>query len=255
MKRTILIAGAADAFRRYGMAIEASGGIPAYCAAPSGCGASPHTVRTGRAERADGTAWADSRKQANGVEQADGMDRTGGAADAELSAKVRRLAAASHALLLPGGGDIAPWRYGQRNTASRDLEPDRDAWDMALILAFAAAGKPVLGICRGMQSVNVFFGGTLLQDIPGHTQIHGADRFHPIRTGSGPFAALEAETVNSAHHQAADRIGDGLRVGQWAPDGIVEAVYHASLPVWGVQWHPERLAGTGARLMALFLRA
>lgn len=70
-------------------------------------------------------------------------------------------------LLLPGGGDMESWRYGQKNTAGRDLEPERDALELDLLADFTALGKPVLGICRGMQSINVFFGGDLVQDWPG----------------------------------------------------------------------------------------
>ena len=103
----------------------------------------------------------------------------------------------------------------------------------------------VLGICRGLQVLNVFFGGTLIQDLPGHSQAAGRDRLHRVRTAPSPLQDLFGETlvVNSAHHQAADRLGQGLRAVQWAIDGTVEAVIHQSLPVWGVQWHPERLAG------------
>ena len=110
---------------------------------------------------------------------------------------------------------------------------------------FIMAKKPVLGICRGLQVLNVFFGGTLIQDLPGHSQAAGRDRLHRVRTAPSPLQDLFGETlvVNSAHHQAADRLGQGLRAVQWAIDGTVEAVIHQSLPVWGVQWHPERLAG------------
>lgn len=166
-------------------------------------------------------------------------------------------------LLLPGGGDLEPWRYGQNNAASRDLEPRRDAAELALLERFTAAGKPVLGICRGLQAVNVFFGGTLIQDLPGHSAVRGRDRLHAVCTGPGPLARLwgERPMVNSAHHQAADRLGAGLRAVQWAPDGTVEALVHETLPVWAVQWHPERLAGPfsvagtadGGRLLAAFV--
>ena len=161
------------------------------------------------------------------------------------------------ALLLPGGGDLEPWRYGQRNTASRGLEPRRDAGEMALLDRFSAAGKPVLGICRGLQTINVFFGGTLLQDLPGHRAVDGIDRFHTVRTAPSFLEELYGEQciVNSAHHQAADRLGSGLRVLQWAPDGTVEALCHRALPVWAVQWHPERLSTItdGKKLFQAFL--
>ena len=146
------------------------------------------------------------------------------------------------ALLLPGGGDLEPWRYGEENTASRGLEPERDAAELALLDRFTAAGKPVLGICRGLQTINVFFGGTLLQDIPGHSAECGRDRMHPVRS-AGLFARLLGErgSVNSAHLQAAGRLGSGLEAAQWSPEGVTEALVHRRLPVWAVQWHPERL--------------
>lgn len=159
------------------------------------------------------------------------------------------------ALLLPGGGDLEPWRYGQENTASRDLEPERDEAELRLLQDFTAAGKPVLGVCRGLQVINVFFGGTLVQDVPGHGRLEGADRLHAVRTDGAWALWGEGLTVNSAHHQAADRLGGGLRAVQWAEDGVVEALCHARLPVWAVQWHPERLEDPlpGRRLMGAFL--
>lgn len=164
-------------------------------------------------------------------------------------------------LLLPGGGDLEPWRYGQENTASRGLEPERDAAELALLDRFTAAEKPVLGICRGMQTINVYFGGDLLQDLPGHSAADGIDRLHAVRTAPSRLRRLYGETaiVNSAHHQAAGRMGSGLRAVQWAPDGTVEAAEHEALPVWAVQWHPERLWGgrggtaDGRRLISWFL--
>ena len=148
-------------------------------------------------------------------------------------------------LLLPGGGDLEPWRYGQENTHSRSLEPERDAAELMLLEHFTTLRKPVLGICRGLQTINVFFGGTLLQDVPGHSAVGQIDRLHTVKTVPSPLLSLCGEScvVNSAHHQAIDQIGNGVQAIQWAPDGTVEALHHKRLPVWGVQWHPERLGG------------
>lgn len=161
------------------------------------------------------------------------------------------------ALLLPGGGDLEPWRYGQKNAASRNLEPERDEAEIQLIRGFIAAGKPVLGVCRGLQVINVFFGGTLAQDVPGHGAWQAGDRLHAVRTAPSPLRDLcgEAMAVNSAHHQAVDRLGRGLQTVQWAEDGVVEALRHRRLPVWAVQWHPERLENRalGRRLLGAFL--
>ena len=127
----------------------------------------------------------------------------------------RSLAAAlgCEALLLPGGGDIHAF------------------WD---------AHRPILGICRGMQALNVFRGGTLHDRIAGHQQPSG-DMLHPT-CAEGPLASLlgSCPTVNSNHHQAVARLGDGLRLCQWSADGIAEGLYAPQRPVLGVQWHPER---------------
>ena len=150
-------------------------------------------------------------------------------------------------LLLPGGGDLEPWRYGQANTASRSLDPARDALEWKLLEYFVSRKLPVLGVCRGMQTINVFFGGDLIQDWPGHSAVNGEDRLHAVTTAPSVLRALYGGRciVNSSHHQVVGRLGNGLETVQWADDGAVEALRHRALPVWGVQWHPERLLDTG----------
>ena len=138
------------------------------------------------------------------------------------------------ALLLPGGGDIDPARYGQENRGSTDIDRERDELEFGLLREALARRLPVLGVCRGCQLLNVACGGTLHQAIPDHGPIDEKDRLHPSRCG-------ESFIVNSWHHQAVDRLGEGFRAVQWAPDGVVEAIRHEALPILGVQWHPERL--------------
>lgn len=160
------------------------------------------------------------------------------------------------ALLLPGGGDLHPRLYGDVFAGAKEVDEERDACELALFRGFLAAGKPILGVCRGMQLVNVALGGTLRQHIDGHGKIDGADRLHDVRTGDATLRALYGErfTVNSAHHQAVARLGEGLRASAWAEDGVVEALRHTSRPVFAVQWHPERLAGGEALLRAFLER-
>ena len=145
-------------------------------------------------------------------------------------------------LLLPGGGDIHPSRYGAAVENCQGVDQERDALELETFRQALEAGKPVFGICRGVQLLNVALGGTLHQHVEGHSKVDGVDGLHATRA-EGFVEKIYGRRfmVNSAHHQALDRLGRGLRAVQWAEDGVVEAVEHRSLPIWGVQWHPERL--------------
>jgi len=128
-------------------------------------------------------------------------------------------------LLLPGGGDI----HGPLD------EPEQ-----RLIQYFTDRYRPILGICRGMQALNVWFGGTLRDFVSGHQRPEG-DLWHITRAVDCLACALgPTPLVNSNHHQAVAQLGSGLIPCQWAADGILEGFCHESRPIWGVQWHPER---------------
>ena len=166
-----------------------------------------------------------------------------------------RETAACDGLLLPGGWDADPALYGQPNVACQHVDRALDDLQLDAMDAFVKSGRPVLGICRGHQMINVYFGGTLIQHLsasPAHSRDEGSDedKVHPTRASAGCF--LEALyggrfAVNSSHHQAVDRPGQGLSAVQWADDGAIEGIAHRTLPVWGVQWHPERMCFAHAR--------
>jgi putative glutamine amidotransferase len=176
-------------------------------------------------------------------------------------------------VLLSGGGDVEPGRYGEEAHASVvDVDAARDAFELALVADARARALPVLGICRGIQLLNVACGGTLMQDIPSH--IKGAlehrlqvpphqsyDLAHEIwidkdtllaRMMSDRLGAADTCDVNSRHHQAVKTIAPGFRVSATAPDGVVEAIEDPSARFCvGVQWHPENFWRTG-EFRALF---
>jgi putative glutamine amidotransferase len=162
-------------------------------------------------------------------------------------------------LVLTGGEDVAPWRYGEPpHPALASVNEPRDAFELSLITAARDRGLPTLAICRGIQVLNVALGGTLVQDIPSqcpralsHSPGDGrAARVHDIAVDSDSRLAevLNANrlSVNSAHHQCIARVADGLRVTARSPDGIIEGAEWESADWWavGVQWHPEELIET-----------
>ena len=160
-------------------------------------------------------------------------------------------------LMLQGGLDVSPASYGQA-----PLRPEwagdgvRDRYEIELIEAFLAAGKPVLGICRGCQLINVAFGGTLYQDIAtqrpqslAHVDAaHYERQLHPVDILPGTrlatlYPGLQQAAINSIHHQAVKDLGRDLVVEARAPDGLVEAIrWTGPGYVFGMQWHPEFLA-------------
>ena len=149
-------------------------------------------------------------------------------------------------LLLAGGGDLDPALFHQPDRGSHPPDPVRDAAELRLTEAFLAAGRPVFGICRGLQVISVVLGGTLIQDLPPHLRLFhawdGEDRIHPVRAERDSLLGRtlgELFLANSAHHQALDDPGEGMVVTAWSEGGVPEGAEHRSLPVFGTQFHPE----------------
>jgi putative glutamine amidotransferase len=179
------------------------------------------------------------------------------AAVAELPGRLARF----DGVCLPGGGDLNPARYAQPADARSETPDDRqDEFDLAVIRTVLggpvlSGPVPALAICRGLQVLNVACGGTLRQHVADSPVPHlGGLHEVTIARGSrlGRLAGADTVTVSSAHHQAIDRLGTGLRAVACAPDGCVEAVEHCQAGVLAVQWHPEDQAAGGGLDQALF---
>lgn len=150
-------------------------------------------------------------------------------------------------LLLPGGGDITPAFFGEKNHGSRSIDTELDILQLQALDFCIKKSVPVLGICKGIQVINVGFGGTLYQDMP-TAQLHsydGCDKYHDttIEKGSWLHGLYgERAIVNSAHHQAIRELGSDLcAIQRCSQDDCIEAIVHRELPILGVQWHPERI--------------
>lgn len=165
-------------------------------------------------------------------------------------------------LLLPGGGDITPAFFGQSDHGSRHVDTELDILQFQALSLFAAKKKPVLGICKGLQLINVYFGGDITQHIKtadchrwnGQDQTHHVYRSYVNRTDFFYQLYGSSALVNSAHHQAINRLGKDLLPVCRAGDTVIEGLMHTVLPILAVQWHPERLpAKDGEPLFHYFL--
>lgn len=158
-------------------------------------------------------------------------------------------------IIFSGGScDVDPFRYGEENRMAWDCDYEIDEMELDLFRAFYARKKPMLGVCRGIQIMNVALGGTLVQDIitecpdkPLHIRLReeNADR-HKVYTAEGSLLASlfgREFMTNSHHHEAVKDLGEGLRAAARTEDGLIEAIEHESLPITAVQWHPERMTG------------
>ena len=165
-------------------------------------------------------------------------------------------------LLLPGGPDIAPSVYGQEPDQQLGLvAPELDALELEFAHAARTHRRPVLGICRGQQLLNVALGGTLHQHVV-HPQWDGdpGKPVHEVTIDAGTYLhrvlGVDRVQVNSGHHQAVDLVAEPLHASAHSPDGCVEALEAEELLLLSVQWHPEEMrgAGTSRRLMSGFGR-
>ncbi|MGW2423811.1 gamma-glutamyl-gamma-aminobutyrate hydrolase family protein [Streptomyces sp. NPDC001709] len=162
-------------------------------------------------------------------------------------------------VLLPGGGDLAPHRYGATTThhSVYDVDEVQDTFDLQVARACLDSAVPLLAVCRGMQVVNVALGGTLEQDMGGPDREH-RHRVHPVRIRPGTLleqaAGAEKADVSCYHHQRVERLGHGLTATATAADGTVEGLELPGARGWftAVQWHPEDTAGEDSAQQGLF---
>src|SRR5579884_3004965 len=164
-------------------------------------------------------------------------------------------------LIFSGGNDMAPESYGaDADPATNGTNPARDRGELALLAGALERDLPVLAICRGVEVLNVVRGGDLVQHLPDvfgheeHRAVVGEFSEHPVRVDPSSMLGEVRGPVKSHHHQGLGRLGEGLREGAWAEDGVVEAVEDPQRPfLLGVLWHPE--AGEDQRLFEQLVEA
>lgn len=194
---------------------------------------------------------SDERRWFNELNNAytDALHRAGGVPLLTCGLCAEEMAQLCDGLLLSGGADLDPVLYGEEilNDTVK-IKPERDAFEWELFRAFYALGKPILGICRGCQVINVALGGTLYQDLVEQKGLVHFDTQlrHEVQTAEGSvLRRLFGETfcTNSTHHQSVKDAAPCLRVTAYSQEGVVEAFEHEALPVLATQFHPERLTG------------
>ncbi len=184
------------------------------------------------------------------VEYAEKISLVGGTPVAlPRAAEPRRLVGRLDALVLAGGEDIHPRRYGRDASGAFAIDAERDEFELALVTEALAAGLPVLGICRGAMLLNVAHGGTLVEHLEpsaGFSHAHTDEPRHrprhrvSLEPGSLLASILGTEVdVNSYHHQAVEHPGEGVAIVGWSEDGVAEALELPGRGVVGVHWHPE----------------
>lgn len=156
-------------------------------------------------------------------------------------------------LLLTGGGDLKGCSYNSSDFNCRDVDLKRDQIEFLYLKKYLQYNKPVFGICRGMQTVNVFLGGTLIKQVENHCQLNGKDRKHLVQNLKGSLLYKiygERLICNSAHRQAVEKIGKGLTVNSVSLDGVIECLTFDKIIL--TQFHPERMGDLGLKLFCHF---
>lgn len=169
--------------------------------------------------------------------------------------ELRQASRDADVVVILGGDDIEPGLYGQSDRRPRRSPYERraDRLQIAVIMDAVGTGRPLLGLCRGHQLLNVALGGSLLQHVPGHRG-PGAEPFIATPLDLSTVAPDLRGSALCTHHQAIDELGEGLVALTRSRDGVIEAIAHESLPLLGVQWHPEHPI-TAETQLGVLLRA